>query len=170
MGKKIVIVGKGGSGKDHFRKVLENRGLVFGIYHTTRPLRKGEKDGRDYFFTDRDYFEKNREKFFTVTEFNGWIYGISIDQFKDSEFIIMTPSEVKGLDPSVREKCYVIYLDIEESVRKNRLMKRGDSDKTDRRLKRDYIDFLDFREFDLRIDNPKFKVPAGIEKIHGGEK
>ena len=47
---KIILVGKGASGKDHLRKILEGRGFTYGISYTTRPPREGEIDGQDYYF------------------------------------------------------------------------------------------------------------------------
>ena len=55
MSKLFYIMGKSASGKDHFYKaLLENKTLnlkPFVIY-TTRPMREGEENGREYYFTD----------------------------------------------------------------------------------------------------------------------
>jgi len=49
--KRTVLVGKAASGKDHFRKVLENKGFKYAVSYTTRPPRTGEVEGKDYFFS-----------------------------------------------------------------------------------------------------------------------
>jgi guanylate kinase len=48
--KRIIIVGKGGSGKDHMRKKLEEAGFRYCVSHTTRPPRDEEINGKDYYF------------------------------------------------------------------------------------------------------------------------
>ena len=54
MGKIFYIMGKSASGKDTiFRELKERRpqlGMV--VPYTTRPIRAGEKNGVEYFFTD----------------------------------------------------------------------------------------------------------------------
>lgn len=78
----IVICGPSGSGKSTLLKRLltENKDkLAFTISHTTRKPRKGEENGREYYFVDRDEMErmiKNNE-FMEHTEFSGNLYGTS---------------------------------------------------------------------------------------------
>ena len=55
MGKIFCLMGKSASGKDTiFRRLLENKELALKtlVPYTTRPIRDGEKNGREYFFTD----------------------------------------------------------------------------------------------------------------------
>lgn len=58
--KKSVLfcMGLSGSGKSHF---IQNNLLQYGFYKlrsaTTRPMRNGEADGREYFFRDEHYFD-----------------------------------------------------------------------------------------------------------------
>ncbi len=55
MGKIFYIMGKSSSGKDTvYKKLLENEAFAFRtlVPYTTRPMRSGERDGVDYFFTD----------------------------------------------------------------------------------------------------------------------
>ncbi len=61
MGKIIYIMGKSSSGKDTiFKKLLEDDSLSLKtiVSYTTRPIRKGEKNGEEYFFTDEEGFER----------------------------------------------------------------------------------------------------------------
>jgi len=51
----FVVIGKSASGKDRiYRELLRDKslGLKPFVICTTRPMRAGEKDGREYFFTD----------------------------------------------------------------------------------------------------------------------
>ena len=62
MGKIFYIMGKSSSGKDSIYRKLEadeELGLERLVIYTTRPVRDGEKEGREYYFTD----EKKLEEF-----------------------------------------------------------------------------------------------------------
>ncbi len=64
MGRIYVIMGKSASGKDHiYPELLKDRslGLKPLVLYTTRPKRRGEEDGREYFFTDEEHLDKLRK-------------------------------------------------------------------------------------------------------------
>ena len=55
MGKIFYLMGKSASGKDHIYEYLkqqEELELYPMVLYTTRPIREGECNGREYFFTD----------------------------------------------------------------------------------------------------------------------
>ncbi len=56
----IVLSGPSGVGKDAVIDALKkrNKGLHFIVTATTRPMRKGEKEGVDYFFLSEDMFKQ----------------------------------------------------------------------------------------------------------------
>ncbi len=60
-GKLFVVSAPSGAGKTTLvRKVLkEFETLSYSVSHTTRPPRKNEEDGLDYFFISPDEFEEN---------------------------------------------------------------------------------------------------------------
>lgn len=82
MAKGLVVILSGASsvGKGAIRhKLLEDKdmNLFFSISETTRPMKKGEVDGVDYYFVSHKAFAdsvKNRE-LLEYTEFNGYYYG-----------------------------------------------------------------------------------------------
>ena len=159
--KRIIIVGKGGSGKDHLRKELEKLGFRYCISHTTRPPRDGEINGVDYHFISRESaaFEfAAKGKFYEYVIFNEWLYGTSVEEFEKSNLFIMTPSGLSKMKESDRKESIVIYLDIDENVRRDRISKRNDADKIERRLEADKNDFLSFTDFDYVITDPFFSV------------
>lgn len=85
----IVLVGPSGAGKTTICNWLadnfpESFGLA--VSHTTREVREGEKQGRDYWFVSKEEFSelKSRDQFIESAEFVGRSYGMA----KDS---IMTP-------------------------------------------------------------------------------
>lgn len=61
MGKIVYLMGKSSSGKDTVFKELLKRdgcGLKTIVPYTTRPIRSGETNGVEYFFTDEEGFLK----------------------------------------------------------------------------------------------------------------
>lgn len=65
MGKIVYLMGKSGAGKDTvYKQVLENKEIAFQkvIPYTTRPIRAGEENGVEYFFTDEDRFWELKDK------------------------------------------------------------------------------------------------------------
>ena len=61
MGKIIYLMGKSSTGKDTlFKRLLENPPckLQTVVPYTTRPIRDGESQGVEYFFTDEDGYQK----------------------------------------------------------------------------------------------------------------
>ena len=57
MGRIFYIMGKSVSGKDTiYRQLIQDEEFGFRklVPYTTRPIRSGEKDGEDYFFTDEE--------------------------------------------------------------------------------------------------------------------
>ena len=157
--ERIVIIGKGGSGKDYLRKKLVQDGFRYCVSHTSRPIREGEIDGEDYYFVSEEYFYLVH--FYEEVVFNTWHYGTSIEEFNNSDLFIMTPSGLSKMSPSDRKQSYVIYIDIDEDIRKERLSGRRDADDVERRLRADEMDFENFYDFDHIITNPNF----GLEEL-----
>ena len=164
--EKLIIVGKSGSGKNFLLEKLISKGLKPSIKWTTRPQRKGEKNGFEYTFTDNEHFERMVEgdQFLVWQSFkndvgNLWYYGISKYDFDENQAFIMTPGELSKLNEFQRKSSFVVYLDIDRSVRESRLPIREDNnDSIQRRLNADEIDFCDYRDYDLKLTDPDFDV------------
>jgi len=164
--KRVIIVGKGGSGKDHLRKEMVSHGFKYCVSHTSRPIRQEEEDGVDYYFVDKEYFDSG--VFYEKVVFNEWFYGTSMDEFNSANLFIMTPSGLAKMSEVDRKQSYVIYIDIDEETRRKRLLARRDADDVRRRLKADELDFGNFSNFDHRITDPDFRFEIGwidLEKI-----
>jgi guanylate kinase len=82
----LVISAPSGSGKSTLvrRLIASLPDLAFSVSHTTRPRRKGEKDGRDYFFVTRKRFERMlaADDFIEWAEVFGHLYGTSKEQIE----------------------------------------------------------------------------------------
>ena len=157
--KRIVLVGRAASGKDYARKLLQDRHFPYQISYTTRPMRDGEVHGKDYYFIPEfkflDFIKIGF--FYENVQFNGWYYGTSNAQMKEDNCVfIMTPAGLAHMTKQDREESLVVYFDMPEEIRKQRLLLRSDADSVDRRIEADEIDFKDFSNFDLIINNPIF--------------
>ena len=156
---KVIIVGKGASGKDFLKKKLSVKGRL-SVSHTTRPPRPNEREGVDYYYVSPEKFKDMVEhgEFLEWNEFgdNKWCYGTSLAEYERSSIFIMTPSGVDSLSKRDRDSAIVIYLDIDEETRLKRLIERRDVDDPRRRMRTDDEDFTNFTDYDIRITNPNF--------------
>ena len=136
MKKIITLTGCSASGKDTIlRKVIEsNSNIVPIISSNTRPMRVGEKDGREYNFIDNKDLDLN--KFIEYREYNTingvWIYGVEEEEFykklnMGTPIIIL---DYEGLK-KIRKYCYChkirvtsYYIDVPLSERLKRSLNR----------------------------------------------
>lgn len=167
--KKIIVVAPGASGKDYLLNYLKKIGLKVGISYTTRPPRKNEKNGVDYHFISKEKFlemTKNRE-FLEYNMFKDWMYGTAKKTFQECDVFIMTPNVLSILN---REEVYIVYLNIDEEVRRERLTRRNDkNDDTERRLRADFEDFKDFKDYDLMVLETDFNPQKIFEQIENDQ-
>ena len=78
----VVISGPSGVGKDTIVSRLINNGLgIYSVSMTTRNKRKGEIDGKDYFFLSKDEFLDNikKDNLFEYAIYNNNYYGTPKD-------------------------------------------------------------------------------------------
>lgn len=156
---KIAIVGAAATGKDYLRKRMMDKGFVYGVSCTTRKPRKGEIHGKDYYFISDEQFKDmiTFRQFAEWQEFNGWKYGLTKDEFNRCNVMILNAEAVTLLEPHYRNQVFVIYLDIPERIRRERLGERDDkNDSTDRRILADNEQFRNFLDFDCKITNENF--------------
>lgn len=88
-GLLIILSGPSGVGKGTVRKKLVERSdlnLFFSVSMTTRPIRPGEVDGRDYFFVNKETFVENIGKgnLLEWAEFVGNYYGTPADKVEEA--------------------------------------------------------------------------------------
>lgn len=168
MNKKILIVSPGAGGKSNLLKYLVNKGLYAGVSFTTRPPREGEVNGVDYYFVpSENAFKAGVElnQFLEYENFNGWFYGTNVKEWNRKKVFTMTPSGIKKLSIQQRSECIVVYLDIPEEIRRERLKQRKDADSPERRIEADRKDFADLNIFDIRITNPYYDSDKVYELI-----
>lgn len=160
--EKLLICGQSGSGKDFIASQLRELGYLVGVKTTTRPKRKKEIQGITYKFTQNENFNIN--DMIVYEEFKNhlgdrWLYGFEKEEFNNKQVFIMTPGELNQIEQSVRENCFIVYLDIDEETRRSRLFNRADkNDSIERRLLADKNDFADMTDWDLKVTDPEFSV------------
>lgn len=90
LGNLIIISSPSGGGKGTLiKEILKTvTNIGYSVSYTTREMREGEENGRDYFFVSREEFEKLIEngEFLEYAEVHGNFYGTSKTQVnKDIE-------------------------------------------------------------------------------------
>lgn len=71
MGRLFYLMGKSATGKDHiYRDLKEDASLKLQplVIYTTRPMRRGEQEGREYFFTDEKELARMRSEHRVIEE------------------------------------------------------------------------------------------------------
>ena len=146
--------------------MLEAKGFKYCISHTTRPIREGEENGKDYWFIESSRLVSMADDFYEAVFFNNWFYGTSLSEFYSSNLFIMTPKGVEKLKSEDRDQSVILYLNIDEETRRTRLESRRDADDVKRRLEADFVDFKDFTDFDFEIKDSNFTDIGDIGNVY----
>ena len=159
--KILILSGYSNNGKstvlDELVKKYNFRNIVS---FTTRPIRKNEIEGKDYFFITKDKFHSMAEKnefigtrsYITKVEVDGksmndvWYYSLHKNQFKNTDkpsCVIVDKQGAEELIKYLGENSYVwIYLECEEDILKRRGLIRGDyEEEIIRRIRSDKKNF-----------------------------
>lgn len=164
MRNRIIILGKAASGKDFLQKQLVDNGWIPLKQYTTRPKRPNET-GDEYHFVHDNEFDDISHNLISVQNFIGWKYGYDIVEALASDVMIFSPVNYFDLNTSLDKRCKelqdkstILYLDIDEPTRRERLSVRykggKEDDSLERRLQADKKDFEFFDEYDWN-ENPK---------------
>ena len=127
----IVLAGASASGKTEVAKMLAAKyGIVKAITTTTRDMRVGEINGRDYFFVDKDQFTKMIEdgRFVEFTIYNDNLYGSTKDQIAMNKCVVVDPAGLKAYIALNNPDIITFFLDSKEETRRQRMHLRGDDE------------------------------------------
>lgn len=167
MGKIFYVMGKSATGKDTiYNRLLEMLPqLKPVILYTTRPLREGERDGKEYYFTTDDTLKKFREEGKLIEErtyetaLGLWSY-FTVDDgqiaLEESNFYLMIgtlESYKTTRNYYGREKLVPVYIEVEDGTRLSRALERELHQKEPKykELCRRYLaDEEDFKEENLK--------------------
>ena len=186
--KKIfALLGYSSVGKDTILKqVLKDMDDVKPIISTTtRPMRKGETEGVEYYFIDDTEFFRRGTDFVeqriyhTKVKENGvvkdatWRYGIERAELEKDDYLIVIVDSVgyKELKNYVgNNKIVPIFISAPQEELKARALARGDLEaEVDRRLKDDYERFMDFRVRTVyhEVKNGEGRLEEAIKEVEG---
>lgn len=180
MGKIFVIVGKSSTGKDTmYAKLINDKrlGLKPIIPCTTRPIRPGEKDGKEYFFRNQSQLEADRSSGRQIEErvyhtvYGDWYYYTmdnDIDLTTDSYLTIGTPAMcVSYMKRFGKDSIVPIYLFVDDydmllrAINREHQTGNGKYAETCRRYLADLKDFseekLDKAGINFRVKNDDFE-------------
>lgn len=127
----IVLSGASASGKTEVAKILASKyGMQKVITTTTRPMRVGEVDGKDYFFVTKEKFEEmlRNDEFVEFTIYNGNYYGSLKSQVGDNKCIVTDPEGLKAYSRLNCSRVVTFFLNAEENTRLYRMIERGDNE------------------------------------------
>ena len=150
-----ILAGKSASGKDTVKEELVKLGYVPLISYTTRPMRGGEQQDREYHFVSNEEFEKLIENGELIehreydTVHGKWYYGTpNIDNDKDKDYVCIKDLEgAKEIINLCKEKgieTNVYVLEASDEIRTERAKERTtsfDEEEWNRRLITDRKDF-----------------------------
>ena len=139
MNEIVFIMGKSASGKDRiYRELSEDKALGLNkiTMYTTRPLRSGEAEGREYHFVDDDTVKRleNENKIIEIrcydTVFGVWKYFTAddgqIDLASGKRYIVIGTLEAydKFCEYYGNEHIMPIYIEVDDGIRLIRAVKR----------------------------------------------
>lgn len=164
---KILLVGKSGSGKNTVQDYLVSKyGLKPLVSYTTRAKRYPEEDTH-IFITEKKYEEiKQEEKLIAYTFYNGNHYFATEKQFRESDIYIIDIEGIKYIESlKINIPYIVIYLDVPEHIRKERMSARNDNQSMiDERIRYDEIAFKDIGQYSNHFI-PNFDSEQTAEEI-----
>ena len=138
MGKLFCIMGKSSSGKDSiYRQIMEETELSLKpvIPYTTRPVRMGEKEGREYHFCSEEMVQELEDggKVIELRAYNT-VYGIwkyfTVDDgqinLEDSSYLYIVTLEgyVKIQKYFGKDRVEPIYIEVDDGERLLRAIER----------------------------------------------
>ena len=173
----VIVSGPSASGKTTVLAGLRKlcRPWHFAVTATTRPMRPGEVDGKDYIFMDTADFLRARERdelLESAQVYDRW-YGVPRWQVRDP--LIAGKDVILGIDvqgaATIRSiapealSVFVMPASIEEL--RSRLAQRGTEDDAEmqRRLQEASVELSRIDEFDYRVVNRNGALDDAVQEI-----
>ena len=173
----VVISGPSASGKGSLLAALRelDRPWHFAVTATTRPMRAGEVDGKDYIFLDVDTFLRMRERdelLESAQVYDRW-YGVPRYQVRDPliagrdvvlEIDVQGAATIRSIAP---EALTIFVMPVSMDELRGRLAGRGTEDGTEmqRRLDEASVELGRMHEFDYRVVNRNGQLDDAVREI-----
>ncbi len=191
MGKIYFIIGKSASGKDTiYRKLLEKTGAGSArkeagaesnadtrtlhpvVTYTTRPMREGEVDGREYHFVDVETLERFRAENRLIEErtyqtvYGPWVYFTADDgaiRLAEQDYLCIGTLEslAKMQEYYGTDAICPIYIEVDDGERLQRALTREraeDAPRYEEMCRRFLADQADFSEENLKKSGIQYRV------------
>ena len=169
-GTIIILSSPSGAGKTTLVKLLsEKKNFFVSVSHTTRTPRLNEKEGIDYFFIDKEGFQKliEENEFLEFAEVFGNYYGTSkeniIKKLNDGHNVIFD-IDWQGTEQIIKKELdfkvvTIFILPPSKKVLKERLSNRDMKDKliVDERMKQFDKDILHWKNYNYVVINDDLK-------------
>lgn len=156
----LILCGKSGSGKDAITNhILNTQEDVEKIVSTTsRPMREGEVEGREYNFLSKENFLKGIDDgdFIEYRAYNTLVDGIPDEWYYGTkkfepacDKVLIAIKDLQGAKvlkdycEEIGENCECVLIEVPDDIREERAKKRGSFNQIewDRRLEADALDF-----------------------------
>ena len=124
----IVVLGGTCSGKTEFALACEKFGFPKVITNTTRARRVDDNENSYHFLTRDEFMQKiENGEMLEYAEYNGKLYGTSIDSLSKNCVIVLEPKGLRSFERIMGDRIYSIFLDVSDEERLRRGIARGDS-------------------------------------------
>jgi guanylate kinase len=134
-GRVFVISGPSGAGKSTLIKGVMERitDIGYSVSHTTRAPRVGEKDGKDYFFVDKEKFREMIDSNAFVEwaqvydDYYGTSYGTLTDKLDAGQDIILDIDiqGAKNIKEKIKDSILIFILPPSKEILERRLRERA---------------------------------------------
>ena len=171
MGKIILFMGPSSSGKDTiFSRLLETKGEKYSLkkimMSTTRPIRTGELEGREYYFKKEEEMRKLEEEKQIIesrkynTIYGPWYYFTTNNSMDLNTYNYVGLNTLEGYDQYLKyydqKKIIPILINVDPGIRLQRALKREQREsnpKYEELCRRFLADSIDFSEENIRKRN-----------------
>lgn len=132
--KIIVLVGSSGSGKTTLAQILSERLRIKKLVTTTtRPMRKEEDHGKDYYFISSQKFSKMfyDDEFIETNHYAGNLYGLTHEEVRKNKnrlcLLITDVSGARAIADAYPERVMIFWLRSTPSLMIKRLYNRNET-------------------------------------------
>ena len=173
----VVVSGPSASGKGSIIAELRrlDRPWHFAVTATTRPMRAGEVNGRDYIFLDVETFLRMRERdelLESAQVYDRW-YGVPRHQVRDPLIDgkdVILEIDVQGAETIRRmapEAVTIFVMPPSVGELGTRMSQRGTEDESDmrRRLEEASVELASVSDFDYRVVNRNGGLDAAVREV-----
>jgi len=183
-GLLIVLSGPSGVGKGTVRKAIfddPDTDFEYSISMTTRNMRPGEVDGRDYFFKKREEFEAliEADEFIEYAEYVGNYYGTPVQYVRDTMdagkdvFLEIEVEGAKQVRKKFPEALFIFLAPPSLAHLEERLIGRGTESKdviayrvSEARKEVEMMNLYDYVVVNDEIERAKSQIQTIVEAEH----